>query len=122
MLNNVIGIMWYLDIGASFDMTGNRDLFCDFEEKYLKKNTGFGDDGRYSATNISTITFQWESGSPLKITNVMYVLGLKKNLVSIMVLEYHGYDVIFSKGKVFLRHITTRQVKQIDVRVKNLLS
>lgn len=37
-----------------------------------------------------------------------------------MVLEDRGYDVIFSKGKVFLRHIATRQVKQIGVWVKNL--
>jgi len=50
----------------------------------------------------------------------MYVLGLKKNPVSVVVLEDHGYDVIFSKGKVFLRHIDAGQVKQIGSRVKNL--
>ena len=49
-----------------------------------------------------------------------YVSGLKKNLVLIAKLEDKGYDVVFSKGKVFLRHITTRQVKQIGSRVKNL--
>lgn len=36
-----------------------------------------------------------------------------------MVLEYHGYDVIFRIGKVFLRHITIGWVKQISVRFKN---
>ena len=51
---------------------------------------------------------------------MMYVLGLKKNLVSVAILEDRGYDVIFSKGKVFLRHIVMRQMKQIAVRVKNL--
>ena len=49
-----------------------------------------------------------------------YVPRLKKNLVSVTMLEDKGYDVVFSKGKVFLRHITTRQVKQIGSRVKNL--
>jgi len=62
MENIVMGSMWYLDNGASFHMTGNRDLFSDLEEKDLKKNIEFGDDGRYSATDISTITFQRESG------------------------------------------------------------
>jgi len=47
----------------------------------------------------------------------MLVPVLKKNLVSIMVLEDHGYDVIFNKRKDFLRHITTGQVKKIRVRV-----
>lgn len=92
-------------------MMGNKDLFSDFEEKYLKKNIYFRDDGRYRAIGIDTITFQREFVSPLKITNAMYVPGLKKNLVSVVVLEDRGYGVIFSKGKVFLRHITTGQVK-----------
>ena len=36
-----------------------------------------------------------------------------------MVLEERGYDVMFRKGMVFLKHIATRQVKLID-GVKNL--
>ena len=35
-------------------------------------------------------------------------------------MEYHGSDVIFNKGKTFHKHIATRQVKQIGIRVKNL--
>ena len=40
--------------------------------------------------------------------------------MSIAMLEDRGYDVVFSKGKVFLRHIIIRQVKQIGSRVKNM--
>lgn len=50
----------------------------------------------------------------------MYVSSLKKNLVSIAMLEDRGYDVIFRKGKAFLRNITTEQVKRIEVWVENL--
>ena len=96
-------------------MVGNKDLFSDLEEKDLQWNMEFGDDVRYNATNIGTITFQREFGSPLRLKDVFFVPGLKKNLISIVVLEYHGYDVIFRKGKVFLRHITTGQVKLIGV-------
>ena len=35
-------------------------------------------------------------------------------------LEDKGYDVVFSKGKAFLRHIGTGQTKRIGVRVNNL--
>ena len=35
-------------------------------------------------------------------------------------LEDRDYDVIFSKGKIFFRHIASGQVKSIRVRVKNL--
>lgn len=52
--------------------------------------------------------------------DVKYVPGLNRNLVLIAMLEDRGCDVVFSKGKVFLRHIITRQVKQIGSWVKNL--
>ena len=67
-----------------------------------------GDDGRYNMTSIGTINFQSESGSPLRLKDVMFIQGLKKNIISVAVLEDHGYDVIFKKGKTFLRHIATR--------------
>ena len=40
--------------------------------------------------------------------------------MSILMLEDRGYDVVFSKGKVFLRNAITREVKQISSWVKNL--
>ena len=52
--------------------------------------------------------------------DVIYVHGLKKNLVSVAMLEEKGYDVVFNKGKAFLRHIATGQTKRIGIRVKNL--
>ena len=50
----------------------------------------------------------------------MHVPSLKKNLVSVVMLEDKGYDIVFSKGKSVLRHKTTIQVKKIGIRVKNL--
>ena len=54
------------------------------------------------------------------MTYVMYVPGLKKNLVLLVMLEDKGYDVVFSKGKSFLRDIATGQTKRIGIRVRNL--
>ena len=66
-----------------------------------------GDDGRYSATKIGAITFKRYSSKPIQLKYVMHVLGLKKKLVSIAMLEDRGYDVVFSEGKSFLRHKKT---------------
>jgi hypothetical protein len=96
------GSVWYLDSGASFHMTGDKESFSDLEEKDLKMHIEMGDDGRYSATGIGTITFQRESGKPFQLKNVMHVPGLKKNLVSVAMLEDKGYDVTFSGGKAYL--------------------
>jgi hypothetical protein len=79
-----------------------------------------GDNGRYSVNGIGTITFQRELGKPFQLKDVMHVLGLKKNLFSVAMLEDKGYDVVFSDGKSFPRHKTTDQVKKIGIRVKNI--
>eukprot|EP00253_Pinus_taeda_P029588 PITA_29588 len=79
-----------------------------------------GDDGKYRVLGEGMVVFQREHGAPLTLTDVKYVPGLKKNLVSIAMLEDKGYYVVFSKGKVFLRHIGTGQTKRIGIRVKNL--
>jgi len=49
----------------------------------------------------------------------LFVLGLKKSLISVVILEDHGYDVIFNKGKTFLRHIAIGHVNNTEVCVKN---
>ena len=75
---------------------------------------------RYSATKIGTVNFKRESSSHLCLKDVMFILELKNNLIFIEVLEDCGYDEISNKVKAFVRHIATRQVKQIRVHVKNL--
>ena len=79
-----------------------------------------GDDGRYSATSIGTISFERDSGKPFILKEVMHVPRLKKNLISVVMLENKGYDVVFSKGKAILHSKATGETRRIGVRVKNL--
>eukprot|EP00253_Pinus_taeda_P023192 PITA_23192 len=90
LVSSVMGSVWFLDSGASFYMTGDRDLFSDLEDKDLGVHIEMGDDGRYSATGI------------------------------VAMLEDKGYDVVFSEGKAFLRSKTTGETRKIGVRVRNL--
>ena len=77
-------------------------MFSDLEEKDLQMHIEMGDNGRYNAIGIGTITFERESGNPFLLKDVMLVLGMKKNLASVIMLEDKGYDVVFSDGKSFL--------------------
>ena len=120
MMTSMMGSVWYLDSGASFHMTDNKQFFNDLEEKDLQMHIEMGDDGRYNGNDIGIDNFQRDCSSSLRLKNVMFVSGMKKNLFSVAVLEDYHYDVIFNKGKAFLRHITTGQVNKIMVRVKNL--
>eukprot|EP00253_Pinus_taeda_P011899 PITA_11899 len=86
---------------------GDKNIFNTLEEKDLLIRIKMGDEGKYHVSGEGTVVFQRDHGSPLTLSNVMYVLGLKKNLVSISMLEDKGYDVVFSLRKVFLRHISS---------------
>ena len=96
-------------------MTDNKSLFSTLEEKDLNMCIEMGDDGKHSVSGVGMVALQWKNGAPLTLTDVKYVPRLKKNLVSVTVLEDKGYDVVFSKGKVFLRHIATGQTKRIGI-------
>ena len=115
-----MGSVWFLNSGASFHMTGDKDLFVDMDEKDLGVHIEMGNDGRYSATGIRTVSFERESGKPFILKDVMHVPGLKKNLISAAMLEDKGYDVVFSEGKAFLHSKATGETRRIGFRVKNL--
>lgn len=104
-----MGSVWFLDSGVSSHMTGDRDLFSDLNEKYLGVHIEMSDDGRYNATGIDTISFEREFSKPFRLKEVMHLLGLKKNLISMAMLENKGYDVFFSEGRAFLCSKTTRE-------------
>ena len=45
LVTSAMGLVWYLDSGASFHMTGDKELFNDLEEKDLQMHIEMGDDG-----------------------------------------------------------------------------
>jgi len=101
-------------------MIQNKEFFGSLKEKDLKLYIEFVDNGRYSTKGIGTVTFNRETSSRIQLKDVMYLLGLKKNLIFVVILYDRGYAVFFSKWKAFFRHVATRKVKQIGVRVEKL--
>jgi hypothetical protein len=57
MASSASGSTWYLDSGASFHMTRDRESFSDLKEKDLRMHIEMGENARYSVTGIGTITF-----------------------------------------------------------------
>ena len=109
--NTVKGSDWYLYSSSSYHMTRNKDFFSSLEEKDFQMHIELRDDGRYNATGIGIVTFNMEFSFHLRIKYVMFVSWLKNKLIYVAVLEDKGYDVFFSKGKAFLKHVATKQVK-----------
>ena len=61
-----------------------------------------GDNGTYAIEGIESTALKLESGWTLHLEEVLLVLGLKKNLLSVGVLEDKGYTVAFTRGKAFM--------------------
>jgi hypothetical protein len=59
-----------------------------------------GDDVEYVVEGEGTILFQLESRGSLEAQDVLYVLELKMNLVSVSALEDKGFVVLFQNGQV----------------------
>jgi hypothetical protein len=57
-----------------------------------------GDDRVVKAVGCGTVSFHRESLPPMLLREVLYVPGLKKNLVPFFAIEERGYEVLFRDG------------------------
>jgi hypothetical protein len=78
---------WLIDSGASKHMTSQRDILsCLTENNFLRKVT-LGDDYQYPFKGVGESNYKLDSRTLMKMTNVLYVSGLTKNLLSISTLD-----------------------------------
>eukprot|EP00253_Pinus_taeda_P031557 PITA_31557 len=91
--------VWYINSGASRHMTGAREFFSEFAERALDIEIVLRDDRTVRVVGVGTMTFEREYLPPLKVMNVLYVLGIKKNLISVSSMEEKGFHVTFSGGQ-----------------------
>lgn len=90
--------LWYIDSGASKHMSGVQEQFSELNPRTNQQDIILGDDRAVRVAGVGDVTFQRESQAPLRLTYVLYVLGLRKNLVSISCIEDKGFVVLFEKG------------------------
>jgi hypothetical protein len=86
---------WLVDSGASKHMIGYKEILSDFKTKSFVEQVEFGDDKCYKIEGVGSISFRLESGARIHVDELLYVLGLKKNLLSVATLDEKGYWVIF---------------------------
>jgi hypothetical protein len=59
-----------------------------------------------------------DSGIDLKITKILYVPGIKKNLLPVSTLEDKGFWVTFMEGKALLWHKDSSLESAIEIGVQ----
>jgi hypothetical protein len=93
---------WLIDSGSSKHMTCQRDILsCLTKNKFPQKIT-LGDDYQYPIKGVGESNYKLDSGTPMKMKDVLYVPDLTKNLLSIPALEKKGFKVSFIDGEVIM--------------------
>jgi hypothetical protein len=93
--------IWYIDIGASLHVTCFHEYITDLIE-IGDLDVVFGDDSGVKEVGSGIISFQMESLPPMLLRYFLYVLGLKKNFISVSTIEDRGYEVLFHERNVLL--------------------
>ena len=99
-------------------MTRYRCALTDLTEQKSSVEVEMGDETTYSVRGIGSTSFRLDSGTNLKITEILYVPSIKKNLLSISALEDKGFRVTFMEGKALLWHKDSSLESAIKIGVR----
>jgi hypothetical protein len=83
-------------------MTSFREYFYDLRDIEVRIEISLADDRVVRVVGVGTVTFQRDGMPPISFTDVLYVLGMKKNLISVSTLQDRGLEVTFRGSEVLI--------------------
>ena len=83
-------------------MTGKKKTLSILEENKYPQKVSLEDDYQYPIKGIDESRYKIDSGTSMKMKEVLYVPCFKKNLLSISALDKKGYRVAFIDRKVLM--------------------
>ena len=91
---------WYFDSGASKHITSCKNFFVTLEDACHKAGTvTCANNASYTIKGIGQVHITAVNGDVVTLNNVLYVPGIKKNLLSVSAIAMHGYPVHFLYDK-----------------------
>ncbi|GAU13535.1 hypothetical protein TSUD_346390 [Trifolium subterraneum] len=122
-------MVWYFDTGCSNHMTGNKSILTYFN-KCLNTRIKLANGNFIAAEGMGNVVIQRSNGKKAVIEKVLYVPGMKCNLMSVGQLVEKGFKAVFegetlklfdSKQRLILKTVQSQnrtfktQVKTIEV-------
>ncbi|MCO5548434.1 hypothetical protein L7F22_001890 [Adiantum nelumboides] len=96
-------MIWYFDSGASRHITSRKDLFSSLDAAPAGKKVTCANNASYPIKGVGKILITISNGSDLCLPDVLYVPGIKKNLLSVSSLAKNGLRVIFEDDRCIVR-------------------
>ncbi|XP_058726405.1 uncharacterized protein LOC131597746 [Vicia villosa] len=113
--NHIESKIWFLDSGCSNHMTGQKVWLAGFDES-KKSKVKIADNNLLQAEGTGNIVFQMSNGGKAMIKDILYVPGIKCNLLSVGQLVEKGFSVVMKDGVLKLFNT------QNNLVLKSLLS
>uniref|UniRef100_A0A2N9FK26 CCHC-type domain-containing protein n=1 Tax=Fagus sylvatica TaxID=28930 RepID=A0A2N9FK26_FAGSY len=93
---------WWVDSAATRHIARNRELFVDLKEKQLGEHIVYMGNNTYSDV-LGEGRCKFSIGdSVIILNNVLYVPSVRRNLISVPVLDEKGFEVKMKSGRVFI--------------------
>ena len=96
---------WFVDSKASIHMTCNKMWYTDFKETQNGANIYLGDDRAHQTKGYGNILVTLLNGTIRHIHNVVYVSGIKKNLISVSTITDQNLKVEFFKNYCIVKDL-----------------
>ena len=109
---------WFLDSGCSNHMCGDKDMFCELDEKF-RQLVKLGNNTRMTVLGKGKIKLVL-NGMQHMVTNVFYVPELKNNLLSIGQLQEKGLAILIKSGTCKIYHPERGLIIQTKMTVNRM--
>jgi hypothetical protein len=96
---------WFVDSGASIHRTCNKNWYANFKETQNGASIYLGDDRAHQIKGYGDIPVTLSNGTVHHIRNVVYVLGIKKNLISLSTNTDQNLKVEFFKNYCIVKDL-----------------
>ena len=102
---------WTIDSGASRHMTGESKQLHTLSKEPSSHAVELGDNKSYAIRGLGSTSLKLDNGSKQHLNNILYVPGLKKNLLSISCLKDKREKIAFVDRKVLVSGKTLALIK-----------
>ena len=109
--------IWFMDSGASSHMSGKKQWFRNFKESNSGVKVYLGDNSGYEIKGHGDVLVTLPDGKIRNISDVWYVPGIKKNLISVSKITDQDLKVEFFKSYCIIKDLLD-QMKPISTGIR----
>jgi hypothetical protein len=97
--------VWFIDSGASAHMSCNKEWIDQYHESTDETHIYLGDNRSHKIQGYRVICVNLPNGQMKQIHNVLYVPGIKKNLIFVSTITDQNLNVEFMQSRCFVEDI-----------------